>query len=139
MGNPENDRLEARRFKKKLLRWGMPEEDVLACVAQFKERKWEKRAGYLAKDAPCCTMAVYVRFLRRNVPPGDIPPVLRLGDDYIPPDDKDYRPVLADSVLRGTARATGETANAVKRRKTITKFQYDERTKDVPTKETPPM
>src|SRR5262245_9768159 len=47
----------------------------------------------------------------------------------LPPlkDDRAYLPDYVDPVLKGVARATGETAKAVKRGKTITKWQHDER------------
>lgn len=43
------------------------------------------------------------------------------------PDDARYRPQHVDSVLRGAGRAVGETAAAVKRGRTVTAWQYDER------------
>lgn len=46
------------------------------------------------------------------------------------PDDRGYRPTHVDSILTGTARATGQTAAAVRRGRTVTKWQHDEREED---------
>jgi hypothetical protein len=54
----------------------------------------------------------------------------RQEDGYVSPDDKKYKPTSVLKELNGVARATGETAKAIKRGKTITKWQYDERTKE---------
>lgn len=43
------------------------------------------------------------------------------------PDDRSYRPRHIDPVLRGAARATGQTAAAVRRGRTVTDWQHDER------------
>lgn len=43
------------------------------------------------------------------------------------PDDRGYRPTHVDPILQGTARATGQTAAAVRRGRTVTKWQHDER------------
>lgn len=45
------------------------------------------------------------------------------------PSDTGHRPSPGDPLLRGTARATGETAKAVQRRRTITRWQHEERTR----------
>jgi hypothetical protein len=44
------------------------------------------------------------------------------------PDDTAYRPTYHDPVTAGVARATGLTAAAAVRGKTLTRWQYDERT-----------
>lgn len=41
------------------------------------------------------------------------------------PDDRRYKPDLGDPLLRGAARATGATATAARRRRTLTKYQHD--------------
>lgn len=46
------------------------------------------------------------------------------------PDDRKYRPKYIDPVLRGPGRATGIAAQAIKSRKTVTDWQYDERNQD---------
>jgi hypothetical protein len=124
VGNPRNDQTARNRFRKKLESWGMPEEEIQICVDQYRERQRMKRNGTLAKDAPMCTRAEYVRYLKKQ-PNHSNASVLRLGEDYQPPSDKGYKPVKVDSLLNGTARATGNTAKAVKKGKTITKYQYD--------------
>lgn len=40
-------------------------------------------------------------------------------------DDTGFKPTSVDSVLRGAGRATGETARAVKRRRTTAKWEHD--------------
>jgi hypothetical protein len=40
-------------------------------------------------------------------------------------DDTGYQPSIGDPLLRGPARVGGITAKVVRRRETITKFQYD--------------
>ena len=44
------------------------------------------------------------------------------------PDDSRHQPSVADPLLRGPARVTGITAKVVRRRDTITRFQYDAKT-----------
>ena len=46
--------------------------------------------------------------------------------DHTSPDDTGYRPASVPKELIGPARATGATAAAVRRGKTITKWQHDE-------------
>lgn len=128
MGNKKNQHTKRREFRKKLESWGMDPKEIEKCVDQFKDRQHQKALGQMPIDAPLCTRAEYVRLLRQQE--GARPsstPHLRFGDDYESPDDKGYRPPKVDHVLTGVARATGETAMAVKRGKTITKHQYDNR------------
>lgn len=40
-------------------------------------------------------------------------------------DDAGYKPTRVDRLLTGTARATGQTAKAVRRGKTVTKHDYE--------------
>lgn len=115
-----------RKMRKQLESWGMPQEDIDRCIRQVKERQNAKYNGTLEIDAPLCTMAVYVQYLKKQLGSDKKgTAVLRLGDDYVAPNDKGLKPTYVDPVLRGVARATGETAKAVKRKKTITKYQYD--------------
>ena len=55
------------------------------------------------------------------------------GGCYNSPDDRKYRPTHVDSTLRGVGRATGTTAQVIKSRKTVTKWQYQERNQDMAT------
>lgn len=43
------------------------------------------------------------------------------------PDDRRYRPGYVDPLLRGSARATGQTATAVRSGRTVTDWQHTER------------
>jgi hypothetical protein len=125
MGSKKNDRVHRNEFRRKLRSWGMPEEEIELCVQQMAERKRLKNIGKLPLDAPICTRAEYVRMLKKKGVSKSGTPVLRLGDDYEAPDDKDFKPSRVDSLLSGTARVTGMTAKVVKRKKTVTKYQYD--------------
>lgn len=130
MGSAKTDNVARNKLRRKLRKWGMAEEEIRLCVEQVKERQFLKLAGKLAKDAPLCTRAEYVRLMRRNAPKGDTSaPHLHFGDDLEEVDDSKHKPAWVDPVLRGTARAVGETAAAIKRRKTMTKFEYDQRNK----------
>lgn len=51
---------------------------------------------------------------------------LVFGDSYSSPDDTRYRPTSTPKELTGPGRATVATAAAVRRGKTITKWQHDE-------------
>ena len=106
----------------------MPEQEIRACMNQIKERQLMKRNGTLPIDAPLCTRASYIHFLKKVVghgPSANGTAALNLGNDYNPLDDSKHKPTQIDSVLIGTARATGASAKAVKRRKTMTKYEYD--------------
>lgn len=50
----------------------------------------------------------------------------RTDDAYVQPDDSAHQPPQVDPLLKGTARATGATAKAVKQGKTMTKWQHEE-------------
>lgn len=50
---------------------------------------------------------------------------LVFGDGYTSPDDTRYRPTSTPKELVGPARATGLSAAAIRRGKTITKWQHD--------------
>lgn len=126
MGNKKTDSANRSEMRRRLRRWGMSEEDVKACVEQVKERQRLKNQGVIPLDAPLCTLAVYRDYLRKQLRPNDTAAaILKLGDDYVPPSDSGYKPDYVDPVLRGTARAVGKTAKAVKKGKTFTKHQYD--------------
>lgn len=115
-----------REWRKRLRSWGMADDEIELCIQQVAQRQKMKAAGVLPIDAPLCTRAEYVRLLRKQ--PGvreKGSTVLRLGDDYQAPNDKGYQPTRHDSVLTGVGRATGATAKAVKRGKTITKYEHD--------------
>jgi hypothetical protein len=46
------------------------------------------------------------------------------------PDDTGYEPTPGDPLLRGAGRVDGVTAKVVRRKSTITKFQYDRLVKE---------
>lgn len=48
------------------------------------------------------------------------------GEEPADLDDSAYQPTHVDPLLKGAARATGQTAAAVKRGRTITKHQHDQ-------------
>lgn len=50
--------------------------------------------------------------------------ILANTDDRLWPDDTGYKPTAGDPLLRGAARVDGVTAKVVRRRNTITRFQY---------------
>lgn len=119
----KNQSTARRAFRKKLESWGMDPEEIKKCVEQMKFRQREKMYGHIPLDAPLCTRAAYIKELRKRQ--AYSAPHLKLGDDYETPEDKDYRPVAVDALLKGEARATGVTAKVVRRGKTITKDEYD--------------
>ena len=119
-----NLRVSRNKFKKKLIGWGMPLDEVDLCVQQYEERQRLKILKVIPKDAPLCTRASYISYLKKT-PGGKSSPHVRFGEDYEPPSDSGYKPTNHDSTLTGVGRATGKTAKAIKRKKTITKFEYD--------------
>lgn len=127
MGSSNTDQVARQKFRKRMIAWGMDSKEIELCLEQVRERQYEKKIGILELDAPLCTRAEYVRLLRKQphvVPKGAA--ALRLGGDYVPPDDKGFKPSQVDSVLQGTGRVTGASAKAVKKRKTTTKYEHDQ-------------
>ena len=49
--------------------------------------------------------------------------------DRLNPNDSTYRPRPADSTLRGAGRATGQTAAAIRRGRTITQHEHTQRSR----------
>lgn len=54
--------------------------------------------------------------------------ILAHTDDSLWPDDTGYRPAPVDPLLTGAARVNGVAAKVVRRRHTITRFQYQSET-----------
>jgi hypothetical protein len=54
----------------------------------------------------------------------DIASAIRYANAPDQPDDSKHRPTYVDPVLRGTGRATGETAKAVRRRSTMRRTDH---------------
>lgn len=51
--------------------------------------------------------------------------ILAHTDDSLWPDDKGYKPSPPDPLLHGPGRASGVTAKIVRRRHTITEYEYE--------------
>jgi hypothetical protein len=63
--------------------------------------------------------------LRAGVRPGDLEAVFDQTHTALRLDDTGYRPTPGDPLLQGVARATGATAKAVRRRRTLTRYEHD--------------
>jgi hypothetical protein len=50
--------------------------------------------------------------------------IVAMREAETPVDDSKHRPTSVDPLLKGAGRATGQTAAAVKRGKTMTKYQH---------------
>lgn len=127
MGSSNTDKRSRQMLKKKLIKWGMDEEEIKKCIEQVRQRQQDKREGRLPLDAPLCTRAEYRRLLKKNLSPDgrNGAAIFKLGHDYQPPSDKGYHPTKVDSVLTGVGRATGATAKSIKSRKAMNKYDYD--------------
>jgi hypothetical protein len=95
------DRAKRSKLKKRLRREGASEELIERIIARQRQEDLVARHG---ED--------YARTVRREAAVNG-------------PDDTGYTPSEGDPLLRGAARATGMTAKVVKRRDTITDWQYD--------------
>jgi len=88
------------------------------------ERRVEELASPLLTDERLARFRLAVANIR-----GETEQYTRALYDAQPdqPDDSRYKPAHIDSILTGTARATGQTAAAVRSGRTVTKWQHDER------------
>jgi hypothetical protein len=129
MSSSKTRSTERNKVRKKLKAWGMDPGEIEMCIQQIAQRQLMKEYGKLPKDAPLCTRAEYIHLLRRQHGANEnSTPHLRFGNDLVEEtDDSKYRPTRIDPLLTGVGRATGETAKAVKRGNTITRYQYDGR------------
>lgn len=93
------------RLRKKLLAQGVPPDRVTAILANKAERQHQQRIE--ERGAVAERERVEEETYKR----------LSL-------DDSKHRPTSVDPLLRGAARATGETARAVRRGSTVAKWQY---------------
>jgi hypothetical protein len=91
-----------RKLRQELRARGVPEAEVERIVGALRYRQLVERLG----------------------PERARQVVLKELPDLPTPDDTGFRPTRSDSLLTGAARATGETAAAVKRRRTIPKWQH---------------
>lgn len=107
----EADRRRRIQLEKTLLAEGLPRERVDAIIEHMRNTQVAERARERGDIFTCITPAetedeFYERHARQF-------------------DDKGYEPKPPDSVLMGTARATGIAVKAIKRRKTLTRYEYD--------------
>lgn len=97
------DRQKRKKLKDRLRVQGVPEEKIEQIIEQRRQDDRARRHGHNT-DA--------LRYDPEN-------------DQGYYPDDSGYEPSAGDPLLRGAARATGMTAKVVKRRETITDWQFD--------------
>lgn len=93
------------RLRKKLLAQGVPPDKVAAILANKAERQHQQRIE--ERGAAAERERIEEETYKR-----------------LSPNDSKHRPAPVDPLLRGAARATGETARAVKRGSTVAKWQY---------------
>jgi hypothetical protein len=86
------------------------------------------RDGWTEADADRATMEYRWSGLRRRAGDERYRRIRMRLDGHQAPSDASYKPTSVDSMLKGAARATGETAKAIRSGKTITDWQYKERT-----------
>jgi hypothetical protein len=112
-------------------RQGRPVDAGVARALDDLEQQHELRARLHADgQAAHLIDQVVARLARRQDAARRAGVPLRQLDDHLDRqhtrlDDRGYRPDAGDPLLRGAARATGATAAAAKRRKTITRYQHD--------------
>ena len=116
----DNDRKTRAFMKKRWREWGMDEDLIKICMVEVTQRQIAKRKGELDKDAPLCTRPDYKDFVRKFLATKEETP-------YESPDDSKYKPRVYDPLLTGTARVTGKTAKAVRRKNTYTDYDYNQK------------
>lgn len=99
----------------------MPPEEVDLAIADLARRQRRHREHARAAELAAATEAS-ARALAQAQAEEEI-------YRQLSPNDSAFRPSLPDSLLRGAARATGETARAVRRGRTLTRFEYQQRTR----------
>jgi hypothetical protein len=109
-----HDLMKRNRKRQHLLNQGLHPDKVEEIIERMRIRQAAERAGAVPATLP------------------DPPPDEDRIDAFYEQerqrfDDAKHRPTHVDSVLRGQARATGATAVAVKRRRTLTAHEYHER------------
>lgn len=102
----DKDRKRRSALRKRLRAAGVPEGEIERILAVKRE---DDRAARHGEDP------------RK----GTREEILARTDDSLWPDDTGYKPSTVDSLLNGSARATGITARVVRRRETVTEYQYD--------------
>ena len=97
----EKDRKRRQKLRKRLEAEGCSEALIERIIAQ------ERHKDLVARHGEYDARAALRKNARRH------------------PADAGYEPSVGDPLLRGSARATGVTAKVVRRKSTITKYQYD--------------
>ena len=103
----DKDRKRRARLRKRLEASGVAPEVIERIIAVKREDDLARCHGYTPD-----------RVLTREE-------ILANTDDSLWPDDRGYRPSRRDPLLHGAARATGTAAKVVRRRYTITRYQYE--------------
>jgi SOS response regulatory protein OraA/RecX len=125
----ERDRRRRRKLEAALAEKGVAPEVIADVLAEIQQRQAERRdRERLPAELPSA--------VRRQFPEAR---VISLTDEERArlqaqqdrfwanqPDDKGYRPKRIDSLTQGDARASGATALAVRRGKTLTKWEHEQ-------------
>lgn len=139
MGSANTDKVARQRLRDRLRAKGLPEDEVQRLLAVKRAEQQQARGS--AEPAPPAPVrrpaslskaelqAEYDRWYKthRHVDPSR---PQRIEDETyarLSPKDSAHRPRPVDPLLTGHGRATGETARAVKRGRTVTKFEHRER------------
>lgn len=106
-GTKETHRKRRQELRRKLKEQGVPANEIEQIIARKREEQRAARAGarHGAAQLEEWERETYAR--------------LSL-------DDRGYRPSRPDAVTTGQGRATGPAAKAVKRGKTLTRWEYDQ-------------
>lgn len=111
MGTGETHKKNRARRRKQLLAQGFSPEAVEKILGRLRERQAEQRAAERAASGAAERERARIEeetYRRLSL------------------DDRRHRPTSHDPLTTGIGRATGATAKAAKRGRTLTKWQYDE-------------
>lgn len=125
MGSKETHRKKRQRMAAALRRTGLAEARVQEIVAIKRAEQLQSR------------VVAQTRSSRQPVQPPSIAPTPAPSDRYLAqlqeetyarlcPDDRRFRPTSSDSLTTGAGRATGITAKAIRRKKAVTRYEYDQ-------------
>ena len=123
--------VEAKRIEQQLARREAPQRRVNPSQHHNARRKLRRRleaegvSPHLIDAAVERLRAQQAAARRAGVPLGDMDAIYEETYRQMRLDDTGFKPNPGDSVLRGVARATGQSAKAVTRGKTVTKYQHD--------------
>ena len=124
MASGKTDRVARTKMRGKLRKWGMDEDTIKICMAEFARRQAAKDRGELDRVAPLCLNPVYLD-MKKEWELKAHPPKKREVVEEPKKDDKSYKPRYYDPLLIGAARATGKTALAIGRKNTYTSYDYN--------------